>query len=195
LKLAVIDLPACLSAAREGSRDALGAALESHRAYLLALAAAKLDPVLLTKGGASDIVQETFLDAQQAFPRFTGRSEPELRAWLRCLLLHRVAKFGRRYRSTLKRRIANEVTVEANRPADSPTPSACVIADERAEILQTAIDRLPEDHRRVIRLRYQDGRTFEEIGPLMGRTPNAVRLLWLRAIERVKLELRSVEDG
>jgi RNA polymerase sigma-70 factor (ECF subfamily) len=63
------------------------------------------------------------------------------------------------------------------------------IAHELEQSLQLALDHLPEDYRRVISLRYQEGRSFEEIGRLMQRTPNAVRLLWLRAIERVKLEL------
>ena len=31
--------------------------------------------------------------------------------------------------------------------------------------------------------------SFEEIGQLLGRTSNAARLLWLRAVERLKQEL------
>ena len=52
-----------LVAARRGSREALGNALEACRRYLLAIASRELDPDLRGKGGASDLVQETFLEA------------------------------------------------------------------------------------------------------------------------------------
>jgi RNA polymerase sigma-70 factor (ECF subfamily) len=185
------DLGAWLSAARSGSLDALGQALEGCRRYLLQIAQQQLNPDLQVKGGASDLVQETFLEAHRVFPRFQGNSPVELRAWLRQLLLHRAAKLGRRYRTTQKRRLSRETALEDGAPSPSAgvTPSGMAIAHELEQSLQLALDHLPEDYRRVISLRYQEGRSFEEIGRLMQRTPNAVRLLWLRAIERVKLEL------
>ena len=65
---------------------------------------------------------------------------------------------------------------------------------EQAQALYRVLDRLPDDYRRVIRLRYEEERSFEEIGLLMQRTGNAARLLWLRAIDQVKQELK-VTDG
>jgi RNA polymerase sigma-70 factor (ECF subfamily) len=187
-----------LSAARAGSRDALGRALQEYRLYLLEIAREEIDRALQAKGGASDLVQETFLEAARDFTHFHGQSALELRAWLRCLLLRRVVKHGRRFRKTHKRRIGCEVALEAVSDgliAHRETPSAGVAADEELQLIQGTLKRLPEDYQRVIRLRYEEGRTFEEIGPLMGRTANAVRLLWLRAIERVKQELRPPSHG
>lgn len=197
-----LEVEQFLSAARAGSREALGRALQAYRNYLLEIARDEIDRALQAKGGASDLVQETFLEASRAFPRFHGQSAPELRAWLRALLLRHVAKHGRRFRTTLKRRVAAEVPLgtlpdgqEIPLGADTPTPSAGVAADEELGLLRQALERLPDDYRRVVHLRYQEGRTFEEIGPLMGRTANAVRMLWLRAVERVKHELRPLADG
>src|SRR6266851_10406295 len=102
------DFGGWLSAARDGSRDALGSVLEACRRYLLGVARHELNGDLNAKGGASDLVQETFLEAHRAFDHFQGNSEVELRAWLRRLLHHRAAKFGRRYRTTQKRRLARE---------------------------------------------------------------------------------------
>jgi RNA polymerase sigma-70 factor (ECF subfamily) len=191
-----------LSAAHAGSRDALGRALQAYREYLLGIAREEIDAALLAKGSASDIVQETFLEASRAFPRFNGQSAAELRAWLRCLLLRRVSKLGRRYRTARKRTVRCEVPLEtwvSARSGTEPvapveTPSVRVEADEELRLLLAALERMPEVYRRVIQMRYQEGRTFEEIGSLMGRTPNAVRLLWLRAVERVKVELGSNAD-
>jgi RNA polymerase sigma-70 factor (ECF subfamily) len=193
------DIGRWLSAARDGSRDALGSALEACRRYLLCVARHELNGSLQAKGGASDLVQDTFLDAQRAFDSFRGLSEVELRAWLRRLLHHRAAKFGRRYRTTQKRRLARETPLSATGgegvlPAVDPSPSTQLMAVEQAQRLRQALERLPDDYRRAITLRYVEQCSFEEIGRLMQRTPNAARLLWLRAIERVKLELRGPDE-
>lgn len=191
------DFEACLRDARAGSPDALGRALESFRRYLLQIAREEIDAALRAKGGASDLVQETFLEASRDFGLFHGRSAPELRAWLRVLLLRRVGKLGRRFRHTRKRAVGSEVALDEARHADAdrPTPSEAYSAGEERDRLHRVLDRLPEDYRQVVRLRYQEGRSFEEIGARMGRTGNAVRLLWLRAIERVRHELGGAGDA
>jgi RNA polymerase sigma-70 factor (ECF subfamily) len=193
------DLRQSLSAARAGSREALGEALEACRAYLLMIANRQLDPDLKAKGGASDLVQETFLDAQRDFTQFQGDSADELRAWLRQMLLHNLASFARRYRATDKRCLAREVpldTGDSARPgpepvADTPSPSGATMADEEQQALQRALEKLPEDYRQVIRLRNQEGRSFAEAAELMQRSENAVRKLWVRAVERLQHELEA----
>jgi RNA polymerase sigma factor (sigma-70 family) len=62
------------------------------------------------------------------------------------------------------------------------------MAHEQAEAVQRLLDRLPEDYRQVLRWRYQEGRSIEEIGQLMNRSANAVRKLWARAVERLQQE-------
>jgi RNA polymerase sigma-70 factor (ECF subfamily) len=187
-----------LGAARAGSREALGQVLEACRHYLLAVAGEELDPHLQAKGGASDLVQQTFLEAQRDFGRFQGGTEAELLAWLRRLLQNNIADFTRRYRATAKRRAGREVALEVDTPSgapgpslavDTPTPSGQLIARERTEELREALGRLPEEYRRVITLRYQEERSFEEIGRVLQRTPNGARKLWLRAVERLQHEL------
>ena len=59
----------------------------------------------------------------------------------------------------------------------------------QARALQDALAQLPDDYRQVITLRHQEQRSFEEIGILLGRSSEAVRKLWSRAIERLKQEL------
>src|SRR5262249_25086544 len=149
--------------------------------------------------GASDLVQETFLEAQQDFGRFRGDSEDELLAWLRALLRNRMANFTRHYRQTQRRGVSREVALDADPSrepggglaGDEPTPSANVAADELALAVERILAGFPEDYRRVIMLRYQQQHSFEEIGRLMGRSPDAARMLWWRAVERLEQELNS----
>src|SRR5437879_7391033 len=109
-----------LRAAQTGSREALGQALEACRGYLLVIAEQELAPELRAKGGASDLVQQTFLDAQRDFAVFRGSSEAELRSWLRRILLDNLANFHRRYRQTAKRWIGHEVALEPGSSSDAP---------------------------------------------------------------------------
>ncbi len=192
------DASQWLPAARAGSNEALGQALDECRHYLLHIAQQELDPDLRAKGGASDLVQWTFLEAQRDFARFHGDSETELKAWLRRLLADNLGNFTRHYRGTAKRQVGREVALDAGSSADSPgkglyaatpSPSTAAMAQERAEALQQALAKLPEDYRQVITLRQLEERSFEEIGPLMHRSPDAARKLWTRAIDRLRQEL------
>jgi RNA polymerase sigma-70 factor, ECF subfamily len=195
---------AWLSAARAGSPDALGQVLEGFRGYLLLIAQREMDPQLQAKGGASDLVQETLVDAVGHFDRFNGTSEGALRAWLRQLLLHNVADFGRHYRDTDKRQIDREVRLEVGDSslplgdqlaADTLSPSHHAMEDEQAQAIQRALEQLPEDYRKVIRLRYQEDKSFEEIGCEMQLTPNAARKLWARAVKRLQQESEGFHDA
>ena len=192
-----------LAAARAGSREALGQVLETFRGYLLLVADRELDPKLRAKGGASDLVQETFLEAQRDFAGFHGDSTDELRAWLRRLLRNNLANFTRQYRQRAKRDVGREVSLGtgdsshewgAGLATDTPSPSGQAIAHEQAEALARAMGRLPPDYRRVLALRHEEQLTFEEIGQRMQRTANAARMLWLRAVERLQKETEGPHE-
>jgi RNA polymerase sigma-70 factor (ECF subfamily) len=185
-----------LAEARAGSPEALGRVLEACRGYLLLVAEEDLDPGLRAKGGASDLVQQTFLEAQGDFDRFRGGSEDELLAWLRHLLRNNLIDFTRQYRATAKRGVDREVPLTGDDstsreavPTDTPSPSGYAMARERDDALRAALDRLPEDYRAILRLRYDDGLGFDEIAARMGRTPEAARKLWARAVARLQQEM------
>jgi RNA polymerase sigma-70 factor (ECF subfamily) len=194
------DAAQWLPAARAGSKEALGRAFEACRAYLLLVAGRELDPELLAKGGASDLVQETFLEAQRDFGAFHGTTEQELLAWLRRLLLNNLANFRRRYRETAKRQAAAEVPLDAAGSsaewadalaAGTPLPGDELIAQEQAAAVRQALARLPEEYRAVLVLRCQEDRSFEDIGRQMNRSANAAQKLWARALHRLQQELEA----
>jgi RNA polymerase sigma-70 factor, ECF subfamily len=187
-----------LAAARDGSVEALGNVLNACRDYLLHVAERRLRDDLRAKGGASDLVQQTFLDAQRDFGRFQGGSEKELLAWLRQILLHNLAHFHRSYRATAKRDAQREVPLPGPAPTSeggadiagrTPTPSQEAVAREEAESVRQALERLPEECREVLALRHKEQLTFEEIGRRMGRSTSGARALWLRAVELLDGEL------
>jgi len=56
------------------------------------------------------------------------------------------------------------------------------------------VDALAEDHATVIRLVHQEGLTLVEAGRRMGRTPDATRMLYGRAMQRLAARLDRDED-
>ena len=64
---------------------------------------------------------------------------------------------------------------------------------ERAAILADALARMKPEQRDVIVLRNLEGLSFEEVADRMDRTAGAVRMLWLRALDRLK-QLLKEED-
>jgi RNA polymerase sigma-70 factor (ECF subfamily) len=192
---------AWLGAARRGDAEALGRLLESYRHYLQLVAGRGLAGDLQAKVGASDLVQETFLDAQQGFARFHGHSPAELTAWLEKVLLHNLTDCARHYRAAEKRRLDREVPLpssgpgsaaEERLPADTATPSKVASAREQEARLLRALQRLPGDYRTVVVLRHQQARSFEDIGRLLDRSADAARKLWCRAVQLLQKELESV---
>ena len=186
-------------AARAGSSEALGQVLEACRGYLLLIAQQEMDTALQAKGGASDLVQQTFLEAQRDFSGFRGTTHAALLAWMRQLLINNLANFRRDFHRD-KRRVTREIALPGGDSskrrgfglkAKTSTPSVQMMRTEQTEALERALERLPEDYRRVIQLRYREERSFEDIAELMQRSQNAVRKLWSRAIERLQQELES----
>jgi RNA polymerase sigma-70 factor (ECF subfamily) len=183
----------CIALARAGSREALGRLLDWCRPYLLLVSNRELDSDLYAKAGPSDVVQQTFLEAQQDFADFRGTSEADLLAWLRGILRHNLASLHRHYHGTAMRCYDREIPLDyaAEEGLVSPSASPCgkAVAHEQLEALEQALARLPDDYRQTIELHHHQGRTFAEIGVLLDRSAEAARKLWARAIDRLQQEL------
>jgi RNA polymerase sigma-70 factor (ECF subfamily) len=193
-----MQFSALVEAAREGDQSALGNLLDSFRSYLRLFSDRKLGPDLKQKCGESDLVQQTFLDAQQGFPRFVGSKPDEFRVWLERILLNNLGDLARRFRNAEKRQIKREVPLAENweeiaELIDRSTPSKKVIAREENDKLRLALARLSDDYRQVISLRNLERRAFEEIALVMGRSTGAAKKLWGRAILQLKEDMKVHE--
>lgn len=186
--------------ARGGSTEALGRLLEACRPYLLLIANQQLQPDVQRKVAPSDLVQETFLKAQQHFERFQGTTEEELLAWLRRILCNDLLNTVRHYAGTDKRQVGREVELAPEDSSDVPTnnlvdsapsPGSDLIAREEAGEVRQALARLTEDYRQVILWRNWERLSFEEIGQRLGRSAEAARKLWTRAVDELARMLES----
>ena len=193
------QLTELLVQARAGSSAALGQLLEAFRPYLLGIANQELDPGLRVKGGASDLVQETFVAALRDLAGFRGQSEGELLAWLRQILLHSVANTVRRYNGTLKRQRAVEIPIDNSSrrelknglAGDHPSLSDLFVQDEQLERLRASLLQLPSPYREVVIWRSLEGQSFAEIARKLNRTEKNAQKIWSRAIRVLQKQLSS----
>jgi RNA polymerase sigma-70 factor (ECF subfamily) len=185
---AEVDWVRRLEAARAGSSEAVGKLFEACRQYLILIANQEVDAPLAVKISPSDLVQETFLKAHREFPQFGGHSEAALHHWLRRILLNAMGDATRRFQAD-KRDLAREVPSAGagkQAPAAGASPSSVVSAREQDDLLQDAIARLPAERQQVILWRNYDRLPFEEIGRRLGRSAEAARKLWARALEELQ---------
>lgn len=180
-----------------------GEVLERFRSYLRLLARLHLEPKYRAKLDASDLVQQTFLQAYQALDRFRGRSDAELTAWLRQILArtlaHAVRDLGRGKRDLARERSleaaldASSVRLGAWLAADQSSPSERADRNEQALRLADALMELPEAQREALVLYYWQDRTVAEIGEQLGRSPAAVAGLLKRSLQQLRKQLREGE--
>jgi RNA polymerase sigma-70 factor (ECF subfamily) len=174
--------------------------LEHYQAYLLLLARVKLDPRLRDKLDASDIVQQTLLEAYQQRDGFHGRSEAELTAWLRQILAHNLADalrgFLRAKRDMARERSLEEALTNSSLrlaswlAAEQSSPSQQAIRHEDAVHLADALARLPEAQREALVLQHWHGWSLAEIGQDLGRSPAAVAGLIKRGLKQLRVLLQ-----
>jgi len=187
---------ALLAEARANGDAPLGRLLELYRRYLSLLARVQIGRHLQGKVDASDVVQETFLDAHRYFAAFRGTTEAEFTRWLRQILAAKLADLLRRYLGTKGRdvRLEREVADELDRSsaglgglaAPHSSPSQQASAREQAVQLADALARLNDDYREVLVLRHLEGHSFPEVSQRMGRSIDSVQKLWLRALAKLK---------
>jgi RNA polymerase sigma-70 factor, ECF subfamily len=186
-----------LRRARGGDGAILGQLLELYRRYLTLLARVQIGKRIQGKVDAEDIVQETFLEAHQSFPRFRGTSEAELVRWLRQILAANLADLFRRYLGTQGRNIRLEreiedafdqssVLLDRGLVAQQSSPSQQASRREQAVLLADALEELPKDYREVLVLRHLEGLTFPQVAQRMGRSLDSVEKLWMRGLVRLR---------
>lgn len=197
------DVELQLDEARRRSGAALGILFQLYQPYLLAIARETMDPELRGKAGASDLVQQVFIVAQARFGVFRGKSEPEVRRWLRGILLNVIRDWHKRFRDVEKRAATRERSLDDHESQalltrlavrGSKSPRSQIEFAEQVGRLETALRRLPAEYRQVILWHNFQRRSFVDIAEVLSRSPDSVRMLHVRAVRRLAREMRTKHD-
>lgn len=137
---------------------------------------------------AEDAASLVFARAIAALPRYHADGPGTFRSWLFAIAHNTVANHHRARRLD---RPLDEAAALAM-PDPSPSPEDLAVSADRHRALRAGLDRLPDDQRRVVELRLA-GLTGPEIAAALGRSHGAVKMLQLRAIDRLRVLLGPLE--
>lgn len=183
------DFGGLLENARLGVSEVAGRLLNAYRPYLLSIAAEARPVALGGKIAPSDLVQETIVKGYEQLGMFRGNTPEELAGWLKQILLNHAINTVEKYQ-TLKRQASRERPVSSDIvDAGQSSPSHVALSREKQERLEHALERLPEHYRQVILLRHRENLSFGDIGQALGKTDEAARKLWGRAVHQLQQEL------
>jgi len=189
-----------IALARSGATEAVGDLLEPYRNYMRVLAASQMGRPVGKRVSPSDIVQDTMLAAHRDLGDFQGTTQAEFSSWLRTVLSRCLLRAIEHNVKASKRDVRREVSIDAIQSClesscagmgnflahNQASPSQIVSREEESLRVADYVSMLSEDYQKVIALRNFGGLPFDEIATHMNRSPQAVRLLWLRAINRLR---------
>ena len=194
-----------VSGAMDGfTQDNLAAAFAGNRQRLLALAGKWLNPVLLKRMGAEDVLSEAYVNAAKRLDYFAARDDVPLYFKLRTVLAQTVASIERRHLKAQRRDAYRELPAGAGAPdenggagwaeipADVTSPRSRLDRDERHDLLRRAIATLPENDRAILVMRHFDGMGNAECAAVLGVAEKAASIRYVRALERLRQKLLEV---
>jgi RNA polymerase sigma-70 factor (ECF subfamily) len=173
--------------ARAGERAAFDLLVARYQRRLLRLVLR----LLRDQAEAEDVVQETFLRAYRALPRFRG--DAAFYTWL-----YRIALNGARNAILRRRqRTGPHGVAPSQLPAPVPeigTPESMLLSKQVMQTIDAAMEALPLELRTAIALREIEGLSYEEIAQIMECPLGTVRSRIFRAREAIARRLRPLLD-
>lgn len=178
--------------------------LEDYRRYLYVLTDMKLNPRLRVKEDVSDVVQVALINAHLGVGRYRGKTEQELRGWLKRILENTITNLAKKY-TAQKRDIRLELSIDqqieesADRligelPDDRTSPPQQALRKERGEKLVDALAALADQEYRVVVLKHIHGWTIQEISQSVGCSPEAVAGLLRRGLRKLRKYMTETDD-
>jgi len=172
---------------RAGDESAFHRLFDRHVPALSARVRRMLPAAVQRKVSVADVVQEARIAAHGRRRDFENRHANALRAWLLKIAELKARHALRRFGTTAKRATAREQSrngaAEAAAPVDpGPSPSQAAMDAELSAVALRAMAALPPDYREVLRLARIEGLTLAEAGSRMGRSREAAKKLYGRAL-------------
>ena len=179
--------------ARDGSSDALAALYRRCAGKLLPLIRLRMGPALRAELESRDILQSVLLKSFEEMQQL--KNPASLMAWLSRIAQNEIRDrldFQHRQRRDAVRRVPIDETV-LELPAPVRQALSQAILNEQAERLERALEALPEPQREAIVLRKLEELTFPEMATRLGKSEDACRMMFARAMTDLTLALRATD--
>ena len=191
------DTEDLIGRASRGDAAAVEELFARYRDRVRQMIAVRIDPGLLGRFDASDVVQETLVEASRKLPEYLEGQPLPFYPWLRQIAWERLVDARRRHVQARKRAVGRQrqqhrlpdrsTTALADRLIASGTsPSGHFAREELRDRMQATLRALPPRDREVLVLRHLEQLSTREIASVMGITESAVKMRQLRALQRLR---------
>ena len=188
-----------LASAKKGDADAVDQLLARHREAVRRMIDLRLDPAIVQRLDASDVVQEVLIEANRRLQDYLKNPVMPFHLWLRHIAKDHIIDAHRRHHQAQKRGVDREQAI--HRPAWSDrssldlagqlldqdlTPASAAIQEEMQRRLRDAIAQLDDDDREVILMRHYEMLANQEVADSLGLTEAAASMRYLRAVRKLR---------
>ena len=173
----VDDLKGAVRRAARGDQDAAAVLFDHYYPRLYRYAFARLS----NSQDAEDVAAEAFAKVLRGLDKFRWRGSG-FEAWIFRITRNLVVD---RYRTGGSEVIDSDV-VGKLMPVVTEGPEAATVADEERQALAELIERLPDEQREVVLLRFAAEMDTNEVATITNRNANAVRQLQFRALTNLR---------
>ena len=185
------------AALRAGEDAALGLLFERLRERLHRMVHFRLDPRLVGRLDADDVLQEAFLEAGKRLGAFRGDDKPFL-VWIRLITQQTMIDLHRKHLGAKMRSAGREVLAPASGAISGffvgtmTSPSGAVMREELRARVEAALASMDEIDREVLLLRHFEELSNKEAAAVLGIQENAASNRYVRALTRLKGHLGDI---
>lgn len=147
------------------------------------------------KEDAEDIAQEVFLEVYKSIGKFKGNSK--LSTWIYKICTNKCLEFIRKKNAKkrlvfIQRILGNEIPLDkTNFFTEFNHPGILLEHKEQSETIYLAINTLPESQKTVFTLAKLDGKTYQEIAEITGKSMSSVESIMFRAKKNLQKKLAN----
>ena len=147
------------------------------------------------KEDAEDIAQEVFLEVYKSIGKFKGNSK--LSTWIYKICTNKCLEFIRKKNAKkrlvfMQRILGNEIPLDkTNFFTEFNHPGILLEHKEQSETIYLAINTLPESQKTVFTLAKLDGKTYQEIVEITGKSMSSVESIMFRAKKNLQKKLAN----
>jgi RNA polymerase sigma-70 factor, ECF subfamily len=182
-----MDEPELIREIKDGNKNAFKEFVDTHKKFVLNVCFKFVNNI----DDANDIAQEVFIEAYRTINKFRGDSK--ISTWLYRISTNRSLNFLRDNRKYItSESYSEEPEYIKNIPAESNSgPEQNTLNIEKADILNKAINSLPDKQKAAFILNKKDDLSYIEIGNILGLSVKAVESLIIRARKNLQKLLVS----
>ena len=196
---------AALAAAGALRGAALGDLLERHRRRLLKMVHLRMDPHLKTRVGASDVLQEAYVEINERIDDYVENPRMPFFLWLRFITAQRLVALHRHHVGAQKRDVRRQVDEglpSASTPAlvdqllaSGTSPTQGVAREEIRIRMAAALDHMKTEDREILVLRHFEELSNAETAEELGIEQPAASKRYVRALRRLREALGDLDLG